>query len=291
MESQDSIYLFSELLEGGIKLSDSVDLAPGTAILVHKRLLAFSDHQRPDRIAIRASAVSKDGRSHTAEIEIAIVRYEAKNEFRFPVEGRWYLAASSSVRSHHRIRPAHEFAIDLIKISGDGSSHRGDGTKPEDYYAFGENVVVVADGTVVRAVDDVPDTEMPRKGESRREFAVRVLDAMWQKDPTGRIAEGNLVVVEHAGDEHSVYAHLKQGSVRVKAGDAVKQGQLLGQVGISGDGFQPHLHFQVNDGPNPQLSRGLPVIFTNVAPVPFSSTIDMKEDRLYMAGEFVETTD
>jgi murein DD-endopeptidase MepM/ murein hydrolase activator NlpD len=132
---------------------------------------------------------------------------------------------------------------------------------------------------------------MPRRGESRRDFAVRVLDAMWKKDPTGRIAEGNLVIIEHAGGEHSVCVHLKQGSVRVKAGDTVEQGQVLGQVGISGDGFQPHLHFQVNDGPNPQFSRGLPVIFTNVRPGPFSSTIDMKEDRLYMAGEFVETAD
>ena len=289
MESQDSIYLFSQLLKGDVTLSDSMTLKPGTAIMVLKRLLVFSDHEKPDQITIRATAVSPDGRSHIATTDVAIDQYVPKNEFRFPVRGRWYIAASSSSRSHHRIRPAHEFAVDLIKIGGDGSSHRGDGTAPTDYYAFGENVYAVADGTVVRAVGDIPETEMPRKGESRRDFAVRVLDAMWDEDPTGRIAEGNLVVVEHAGGEHSVYVHLKSGSVRVKTGDEVKQGQVLGQVGISGDGFQPHLHFQVNAGPNPQFSRGLPVVFTNIRPVPFSSTIDMMEDRLYMAGEFVET--
>ena len=152
-----------------------------------------------------------------------------------------------------------------------------------------ENVYAAADGKVVRAVSDIPETEMPRKGETRRDFAIRVLDAMWEKDPTGRIAEGNLVILEHAGGEHSVYVHLKQGSVSVKAGEVVKRGQVIAQVGISGDGFQPHLHFQVNDGPHPQFSRGLPVIFANVRPVPFSSTLDMKEDRLYMAGEFIET--
>ncbi len=291
MESQDSIYLFSELLKGGIKLAPTMELAPGTAVIVQKRLLAFSDHQRPDLLKIRASAVSSDGRSHTAQADLAVVQYAAKNEFTLPVKGRWYIAASSSSRSHHRIRPAHEFAIDLIKIGGDGSSYRTDGTKPEDYFAFGEQVYAAAAGVVVHAVNDIPETEMPRKSESRRDFAIRVLDAMWVEDPSGRVAEGNLVVIKHAAGEHSVYVHLKQGSVSVKPGDQVEQGQIIGQVGISGDGFQPHLHFQVNDGPKPQFSRGLPVHFANVRPVPFSSTIDMKEDRLYLAGEFIETVE
>ena len=291
MDSQDSIYLFSELLKGEEKLSPTTELAPETAIIVQKRLLSFADYQRPDVIKIWVAGVSSDGRSHIAQKDLAVVQYESKNDYRFPLMGRWYIVASSSARSHHRIRPAHEFALDLIKISGDGSSSRDAGTRPEDYYAFGENVYAVADGTVVRAVNDIPETEMPREGEARRDFAIRVLDAMWEKDPSGRVAEGNLVIIEHSGGEHSVYVHLKQGSVQVMPGDAVGQGQVIGQVGISGDGFQPHLHFQVNDGPKPQFSRGLPVLFTNVRPVPFSSTIDMKEDRLYMAGEFIETVD
>ncbi len=97
--------------------------------------------------------------------------------------------------------------------------------------------------------------------------------------------------IEHTGGEHSVYVHLKNGSVRVKKGERVRQGHVIGQVGISGDGFQPHLHFQVNDGPDPQYSRALPILFVNVRPVPFASTIDMSANRLFMAGEFVETTD
>lgn len=289
-ESQDSIYLFSQLLAGDIQLSPTMDVAPGHAVMVEKRLLSFSDYERPDAIRIWASAVSSGGRSYVAEISLEVIEYESTNAFTFPVEGRWYIAASSSARSHHRIRPAHEFALDLIKIGGDGSSFRTDGTTPEDYFAFGQDVLAAAEGTVVRATGDVPETEMPHAGESRSEFAVRVLDAMWEKDPSGKIAEGNMVIIEHAGGEHSVYVHLKQGSVRVQPGDVVKRGQVIGQVGISGDGFQPHLHFQVNDGADPQMSRGLPVLFTNVRPVAFSSTLDMKEDRLYMAGEFVETT-
>ena len=298
LQSQDSIYLFSELLGGGeetgkagsgIALSPDMSLAPGTAVMLGKRLLTFSDHQRPDRLRLEAFAVSKNGRSHTAAMELEIDEYETLNDYILPVKGRWYLAAASSARSHHRIRPAHEFALDLIKISGDGSSFRGDGTKPRNYFAYGEEVVAAADGTVIRAVNSIPDTEMPLKGESRKDFAVRVLDAMWAKDPSGRTAEGNLVILEHAGGEHTVYVHLQPGSVSVKAGDIVSQGQVIGRVGISGDGFQPHLHFQINAGPEPQFSRGLPARFLNVRPVPYSSTLDMKENRLYLAGEFIET--
>lgn len=56
---------------------------------------------------------------------------------------------------------------------------------------------------------------------------------------------GNLVVVNHQGGRQSRYAQLK--SVVVNAGQAVKQGDLLGTVGSTGKptSTQPHLHFEV----------------------------------------------
>lgn len=289
MTEDDSFFWFAQLLPKGVVLSPTTTLAPRSAVIVHRRLLAFSDWHAADSIRIHVTGVAADGRPREAETTLKVVLYKAKNEYRFPVAGRWYINASSSVRSHHRSRPAHEFALDLLKIGDDCKSYRGAGTHWEDYYAFGEEVYAAADGVVIRAVNDVPETELPRENETRKEFAVRVLDAMWEKDPSGRIAEGNLVIIEHAGGEYSTYVHLESGSVRVKAGDHVRQGQVIGQIGMSGDGFQPHLHFQVNTGPDPQYSRALPVLFTNVRPVAFASTTDMDGDRLFMAGEFVET--
>lgn len=291
MDFEDTYFLFSQWLPDNTVLSPNMTLAPGSAVVINTRLLAFSNGHIADSLQVRATGRTEAGQIREATTVIRIVQYEPKNEYTFPVKGRWYVGSASSARSHHRARPAHEFALDLLKISADGSSHRGSGTRPDDYYAFGENVCAVADGVVVRAVNDIPETEMPRAGESRQDFAVRVLDAMWKKDPSGRIAEGNLVIIRHAGGEHSVYVHLKSGSVRVKDGDKVRQGELIGQVGISGDGFQPHLHFQINDGPDPQYSRGLPLYFTNVRPAAFASTIDMSGDRLFMAGEFIETVE
>jgi murein DD-endopeptidase MepM/ murein hydrolase activator NlpD len=56
---------------------------------------------------------------------------------------------------------------------------------------------------------------------------------------------GNLVVVNHQRGRQSRYAHLQ--SVAVRTGQTVKQGNLLGKVGSTGNptGSEPHLHFEV----------------------------------------------
>jgi len=51
--------------------------------------------------------------------------------------------------------------------------------------------------------------------------------------------------------------------VRVKTGDAVKPGQVIGQLGQTGNSTEPHLHFQLTNGPDPLYSRGVPILFKN----------------------------
>ncbi len=63
------------------------------------------------------------------------------------------------------------------------------------------------------------------------------------------------MILRHAGGEFSHYAHLKQGSVRVKAGETVKRGQAIAQLGQTGNTTEPHLHFQLTDGPDPLQER------------------------------------
>ena len=85
-----------------------------------------------------------------------------------------------------------------------------------------------------------------------------------------RAAAGNIVVIRHesaAAIEYSSYGHLKAGSVLVAVGDAVEQGQQIAAVGDTGDSAAVHLHFQVNAGPDPLVSRSLPFKFTDQRPM------------------------
>lgn len=56
---------------------------------------------------------------------------------------------------------------------------------------------------------------------------------------------GNYVRVVHDDGTHSAYLHLKRGSVKVKPGQLVKAGTLLGHSGNTGRSTGPHLHFVV----------------------------------------------
>jgi murein DD-endopeptidase MepM/ murein hydrolase activator NlpD len=57
------------------------------------------------------------------------------------------------------------------------------------------------------------------------------------------------------------YAHMQPGSLRVKLGEKVRRGQVLGLVGNSGNSTAPHLHFHVTDANSPLESEGLPYVF------------------------------
>jgi murein DD-endopeptidase MepM/ murein hydrolase activator NlpD len=59
-------------------------------------------------------------------------------------------------------------------------------------------------------------------------------------------------------------AHFQAGSMLVKVRDRVKQGQVLGKLGQSGDTNTPHLHYQLQAGPDWAYSDGLPCRFANV---------------------------
>lgn len=54
---------------------------------------------------------------------------------------------------------------------------------------------------------------------------------------------GNVVVVDHGGGYRTRYAHLAD--IEVVRGRVVKRGTRLGYVGVSGNSFAPHLHYEV----------------------------------------------
>jgi hypothetical protein len=116
-----------------------------------------------------------------------------------------------------------------------------------DYFAFGEPVYATGDGRIAAAHDGEPDDRRANQAElARRETAT----------------VGNYVVIDHMNGEYSWFAHLKNGSVKVKRGQIVKQGDVIGQVGASGDSLFPHLHYDLTTAGVMKGTEGLPSYFS-----------------------------
>jgi murein DD-endopeptidase MepM/ murein hydrolase activator NlpD len=146
--------------------------------------------------------------------------------------------------NHHLEEPSQRRAADLVITGPDGKTYRTDGKTNADYLDCGQPVLAVADGTVVTAIDGVPEN------------VPGAVDAY--------MAPGNTVIVQHAPTLFSVYAHLKPGSLKVKPGARVKRGATLGLCGNSGNSSEPHLHFQLQDGPAFEKSWGVEAVFPQV---------------------------
>jgi murein DD-endopeptidase MepM/ murein hydrolase activator NlpD len=91
-------------------------------------------------------------------------------------------------------------------------------------------------------------------------------------------------VVDIGGGNFAFFAHLKPGSLRVKLGDHVKRGQIIAQLGNTGQSDAPHLHFHVMDGTSPLDANGLPFVFTRFA---VRGTLDAAAEDALSSGKAV----
>ena len=72
---------------------------------------------------------------------------------------------------------------------------------------------------------------------------------------------GNYVLLDIGGGHFASYAHFQPNSLKVKVGDKVKLGQVLGLVGNSGNSDLPHLHFHITNAASPLAAEGVPYVF------------------------------
>jgi murein DD-endopeptidase MepM/ murein hydrolase activator NlpD len=71
---------------------------------------------------------------------------------------------------------------------------------------------------------------------------------------------GNTITLDLGGGEFAYYMHLQSGSLRVKAGDRVRHGQVLARIGCTGDAREPHLHFEVTTSSKLASGEGVPYL-------------------------------
>ena len=171
--------------------------------------------------------------------------------------------------NYHAAYPDQRWAYDLVV---EPAMHGGGDLA--DYGCYGTPVVAPVAGTVVMAVDGLPD-HVPGKA------------SMDIKNPAG-----NSVALELETGTYLLIAHLQQGSVLVKRDDQVEEGQPIGACGNSGNTSEPHIHIH-HQRQNPRgrplnFSEGLPLYFRNHdgPPMP-EGGLEVRDDKILMTGAII----
>lgn len=172
---------------------------------------------------------------------------------------RWLIVNAPHNHSAHRraifdidgkLCIAQRFAVDMVKVSDGLKSFKTDGKTNEDYYCYGEPILAVSDGKIIKVVDDIKEN---KPGLESRAVEMNLTTIA-----------GNYVVLQISKNVYVAYAHLIPGTIRVKEGDTVKPGDTIGRIGNSGNSTEPHLHLQVMNDPDFFRSEGIPFGFEDI---------------------------
>ncbi len=190
-------------------------------------------------------------RGEELPFDVPVMRYTPKTKLVFPFRGKGMVSAGAVNDGGHR-NSSGQFAVDALALTDDYAPMTCAESKNECSAGFGRREIVApADGTVVRAWNDIPDN--PSWEVADRKLFTR---------PDGSVADtGNSVVIDHGNGEFSVIAHMKLGSLTVGVGQFVKQGEKIGLLGNSGESYGPHLHYQLQNGPDLNRADALPPRF------------------------------
>ena len=169
-----------------------------------------------------------------------------------PLRGDGYVSADSCCDASRHTRAAlpvngnvwiaQRYAVDWEQLDGQSRIYHGPAADVNSYTIYGKEALAVADGTIVSVIDGLPN-------QTPGQFPTNISIEQ---------ADGNSVVLDLGGGRYALYAHFQPHGIRVRPGDTVKRGQVIGLVGNSGNSVAPHLHFHVMSTPSPLASSGLP---------------------------------
>ncbi len=241
-------------------------LAPGAAV----------PHELSHRVTVHVDAAPPGHQEFTESGGVTTVDRQLVVVIDPPLRGQRYISADSCCDATRHTRAAlpvdgrvwvsQRYAVDWEQMDASGRIYVGPREKLESYIIFGQPALAVANARVVSVTDGLPE-QTPGKFPSNIP-----LDE----------ADGNSVTLDLGDRRFAMYAHLQPGSIKVRPGENVKVGQVLGLVGDSGNSIVPHLHFQVSDGPSSFSSNGLPYeirTFTVTGKTPGTTAFDEAESN------------
>jgi murein DD-endopeptidase MepM/ murein hydrolase activator NlpD len=141
----------------------------------------------------------------------------------FPFKGEFYVVQGNQGSVSHQKGTRNEYAWDFL-IMKDGQMFKNASHKNSNYFAWGLPAIAPAPGRVVEVRADMPD----------------------HPPLTTKMQGANYVLIEHRNREISLIYHLMNNSVKVKPGDDVEQGAVVGSIGDSGMSMFPHIHYELD---------------------------------------------
>ncbi|MFJ2935451.1 M23 family metallopeptidase [Streptomyces sp. NPDC087219] len=203
-----------------------------------------------------------------------------------PVTGRWSALNSPADRtpSHGTHQLGQTYAIDVTREDGEEPRPGFAWLWPvvrrsEDFPAFGAPLLAVADGTVVHAEDGQRD-HLSRNSLLGVLYLL-LIEAGARSIGGARRITGNHLVLDLGDGTYAMYAHLRRGSLAVRPGDRVTAGQELARCGNSGNSTEPHVHFQLMDGPDLDTASGVPFTWRGVGVPRNGETFEVPRDPVY----------
>jgi len=232
---------------------DRRTIPPGARSLIYLNLPVS---RAPSAVAHRIDFHFADGEDRAAgQLTLPAIRVDARAPLTLgpPLRGGPWAAvhAPEMPRGHRRVVYATEgnaripgrFAIDWVRLDAEGRMAPPGATRLDQYYGHGAEVLAVADAVVAAVRDDMAEAEtlaaVPR---------VSIGDA-----------SGNYVTLDLGGGHYAFYEHLRPG-IGVRPGQRVRRGQVIGRLGLTGQGSEPHLHFHVADANSVLGAEGRPFV-------------------------------
>jgi murein DD-endopeptidase len=204
--------------------------------------------------AITLTGAGKYGGSGTVHIAPISLSPNLPFVIEPPVRGaNWLAGGGPSNFSDHRRAVmfyggapyiGQRYAIDWVELGADGKPYSGDIHNNASYHAYNLEIHAVADGKIVEVKDGLAEN-IPNSGK----IAIPITD---------ETVPGNHIIEDLGSGHFAAYAHLRPGTIKVKAGEVVHAGDVIARLGNSGNSTEPHLHFQICDAPSFLKSDGLP---------------------------------
>lgn len=233
------------------------------------------------------------GEEKSYKYQIVLTPYTCKGDYIFPVKGMVTVIGTPwNLATGHRGAVSQEFAFDVVDYqrleNGELSlSSPPHSNKVTDYFSYHREVHAIGEGIVVAVGNNWPDKWV----ENPKKYSInRVTDLTSKLIKKGmdfnHAILGNYVIIDHQNEEFSLYAHMSEGTVTVKIGEHVQQGQVIGKIGNTSNSTDPHLHLQLMDSKDFPSSNGLPIMFKDIK-LPSDPVQDFENSNSLLYGDYI----